>query len=161
LARGTPRRSPRWSRYAPAFRPGGAPSQAGRAWRVVDAARAVVRRGDRRCALARVCADVWARACAGVQVCRYSCAYKRRDTCMCVCTCIYIFRHMCTCARDGYGRACGCTTSNAHVGAIARADDAAVAITCARVGTSAGICSQRTRHVQYPCIYASTQSPGM
>jgi hypothetical protein len=36
--------------------------------RVVDAARAVVRGGDRRCALARVCADVWARACAGAHV---------------------------------------------------------------------------------------------
>ena len=34
--------------------------------------------------------------------------------------------------RDGYGRACGCTASHAHVRAIARADDAAVAITCAR-----------------------------
>jgi hypothetical protein len=31
-------------------------------------------RGDRRCARSRVCADVWARACAGVHVCRYSCA---------------------------------------------------------------------------------------
>ena len=30
------------------------------------------------------------------------------------------------------GRACGCTASHAHVRAIARADDAAVAITCAR-----------------------------
>ena len=39
---------------------------------------------------------------------------------------------MCSCARDGYGRACGCTVPDAHVRAIARADDAAVAITCAR-----------------------------
>ncbi len=36
---------------------------------------------------------------------------------------------------------------------FARADDAAVAITCACVGTSAGICSQRTCHVQYICVY--------
>ncbi len=41
---------------------------------------------------------------------------------------------MCICVRDGYGRACGCTASNAHVRAIARGDDAAVAITRARVG---------------------------
>ncbi len=42
--------------------------------RDVDVARAVVRGGDRRCALVCVYADVWARACAGVHVCRYSCA---------------------------------------------------------------------------------------
>ncbi len=41
---------------------------------VVDVARAVVR-GGAADARARVfCADVWARACAGVPVCRYSCA---------------------------------------------------------------------------------------
>jgi hypothetical protein len=39
--------------------------------RVVDAARAVVRGGTAD-ARARVCADVWARACAGVHMCRYS-----------------------------------------------------------------------------------------
>ena len=33
---------------------------------------------------------------------------------------------------DGYGRACGCIASHADVRAIARADDAAVAITGAR-----------------------------
>ena len=38
----------------------------------------------------------------------------------------------CTCVGDGYGRACGCIASHAHVRAIARADDAAVAIECAR-----------------------------
>ncbi len=64
-----------------------------------------------------------------------------------------MYRYMCTCVRDGYGRACGCTVRDAHVRAIARADDAAVAIACACVGTSAGICSQRTRHVQYVCMY--------
>jgi hypothetical protein len=37
---------------------------------------------------------------------------------------------MCTCVRDGYGRACGCTASHAHVRAIARADDAAVVYIC-------------------------------
>ncbi len=58
---------------------------------------------------------------------------------------------MCTCVRDGYGRACGCTASHAHVRAIARADDAAAAITRARVGMSAGVYSQRTRHVIYRC----------
>ncbi len=41
--------------------------------RVVGAARAVVRGGTAD-ARAHVCADVWARACAGVPVCRYSCA---------------------------------------------------------------------------------------
>ena len=45
---------------------------------------------------------------------------------------IYIYRYMCVCVRDGYGRACGCIVPDAHVRAIARADDAAVAITCAR-----------------------------
>ena len=54
---------------------------------------------------------------------------------------------MSACVRDGYGRACGGTASHAHVRAIARADDAAIAITCACAGTSAGIYSQRTRHV--------------
>ncbi len=29
-----------------------------------------------------------------------------------------MYRYMCTCARDGYGRAFGCTASHAHVGAI-------------------------------------------
>ncbi len=64
----------------------------------------------------------------------------------------YSKRHMCTCVRDGYGRACCCGASLAHVRAIARADDAAVAITCACAGTTAGIYSQRT-HVMY-YIYA-------
>jgi hypothetical protein len=40
--------------------------------RDVGAARAVVRGGAAD-------ARVWARACAGVAVCRYSCAYERRD----------------------------------------------------------------------------------
>ncbi len=48
--------------------PGDAPSQAGRARRVVDVGRAVVRGGDRRCACAGVCADVSANACTGVHV---------------------------------------------------------------------------------------------
>jgi hypothetical protein len=54
--------------------PGGAPPQAGRArpGRRCSAGRCV--RRHRRCARAGVCADVWARACAGVHVCRYSCA---------------------------------------------------------------------------------------
>ncbi len=42
--------------------------------RVFDAARAIVRGGDRRRARARVCAALWALACAGVHVCRYGCA---------------------------------------------------------------------------------------
>jgi hypothetical protein len=69
--------------------------------RVVDAARAVERGGDRRCARACVCADAWARACAGVHVCRYSCAYERRDTCMyvciyvCICVYRYLYMHVC------------------------------------------------------------------
>ena len=50
-----------------------------------------------------------------------------------------MYRYMSTCARDGYGRACGGTVPDAHVRAIARADDAAVAITCASMGTSACI----------------------
>ncbi len=72
------------------FGPGGAPPQAGRARRVVDAARAVVRGGTAD-ARARVCvrADVWARACAGVHVCRYSCAYESRVICMYGYVCMY------------------------------------------------------------------------
>jgi hypothetical protein len=77
-ARGTPPRSPLWPMYAPAFRPkrrataGGTRSAGGRC----GAGRCARRR--RRCVLAWVCADVWARACAGVHVCRYSCAYESR-----------------------------------------------------------------------------------
>ncbi len=41
---------------------------------VVDAARAVVRGGAADARALVFCADVWARACAGVPVCRYSCA---------------------------------------------------------------------------------------
>jgi hypothetical protein len=43
----------------------------------------------------------------------------------------YLYRYLCTCVRDGYGLACGCTACDAHARAIARADDAAVSITCA------------------------------
>ncbi len=79
--------------------PGGAPPQAGRARWVVDAARAVVRGGTAD-VLARVRADVLARACAGVHGCRYSCAYKRRVICMygytCMNICIYIYSMHCT-----------------------------------------------------------------
>jgi hypothetical protein len=55
--------------------------------------------------------------------------------CMYIYVRIYICMHyiiICTFVRDGYGRACGCIAPDAHVRAIARADDAAVAITCAR-----------------------------
>ena len=62
-ARGTPPLSSRWVRYAPPFRPRGAPPQAGRARRVVDAARAVVRGGDRRCTRAGVRRRVGTRVC--------------------------------------------------------------------------------------------------
>ncbi len=48
-----------------------------------------------------------------------------RDIYIYIYTCMYMFyvcmyRHINTCARDGYGRACGCTASQAHVRAIAR-----------------------------------------
>jgi hypothetical protein len=68
------------------------------------------------------------------------------------------YTYSCTCVRDGYGRACGCTASHAHVRAIARADTEAVAIMCACVGTSAGIYSQLTRHVKYICTYIGAKS---
>jgi hypothetical protein len=126
--------------------------------RVVDAARAVVRGGTAE-ACARVCAqtfgpsDARASTCVGtaaltkdgVHICMYGYMHPSN---LCVHYKYIYYRYMCTCVRDGYGRACGCTAYTAHVRAIARADDAAVAITCARVGTSAGIYSQRTRHVQ-------------
>ncbi len=142
-ARGTPRRSPSLVAYAPPFRPGGAPPRAGRARRVVDAAPAVVRGGTAD-ARAHVCAEtcgpsharvstcvgITARTKDGMYVCMYVCIYMDISLCMHY-TCIY--RYMCTCVRDGYGRACGCAGSHAHVRAIARADDAAVAITRACV----------------------------
>ncbi len=72
-----------------------------------------------------------------------------------------MYRYMCTCARDGYGRACGCTFPDAHVRAIARADDAAVAIACARGWVSPPGYTANT-HVMYNMyIYTSTQSPGI
>jgi hypothetical protein len=71
-ARGTPRRSKRCSGYAPPFRPGRG-ATAGGTRRVFDAARAVVRGGTAD-ARAGVRGTVWARACAGVPVCKYSCA---------------------------------------------------------------------------------------
>ncbi len=48
-----------------------------------------VRRGP-VCARACVCVDVWARACAGVHVCWYSCAYERRN----ICTDVYVYIHI-------------------------------------------------------------------
>ncbi len=71
--------------------------------RVFDAARAVARGGAADAlSLSCVCADVWALACAGVHVCRYSCAYERRDTCtdVYICVCIqsiyrYVFIYLC------------------------------------------------------------------
>ncbi len=128
------------------FGPGGAPPPAGRARRVVDAARAVVRGGtaDVR---ARVCADVLARACAGVHVPKHGCAYERRDIDFMYVYFSYIYiyiyiyicmrytythRYICTFVTEGYWRACGCTAIHAHVSVIAHADDAAVAITCVR-----------------------------
>jgi hypothetical protein len=73
--RGTPRVSPRWTGYAPPFRLRAARHRRRDALGgVVGAARAVVR-GGAADARARVCAQpFWARACAGVSGCRYSCA---------------------------------------------------------------------------------------
>ncbi len=91
-ARGTPRLCRTWTMYAPPFRPGrrvtagGTRSAVGRC----GAGRRARRR--RRCARACVCADVWARACAGVHVCRYSCAYERRDIRNIY---IYIYTYIC------------------------------------------------------------------
>ncbi len=87
-ARGTPRHFPCLPGYAPAFRPGCAPLRRDALGRVFDAVRAVVRSGSAD-ARVRVCLDVWARACAGVQGCRYSCACERRLVCMYGYICIY------------------------------------------------------------------------
>jgi hypothetical protein len=116
------------------FRPGGAPPQAGRARWDVDAGRAVVRggaAGARARACAQPCGHAHARVSPGVRIAArtndglYVCMYR------CIRIYIYICRYRCTCARDGYGHACGCAACDAHERAIARADDAAVAITCA------------------------------
>ncbi len=79
-ARGTPRVCRTWPMYAPPFRPGPLHRKAGCARPgcrcgagPLCAAAALVR--------ARVCADTWARARAGAHMCRYSCAYERRDMC--------------------------------------------------------------------------------
>ena len=81
-----------------------------------------------------LCADVWARACAGAHVRTRIAARTIAGIHVCIYVyvfmCVYyayLYRYMCTCVRDGYGRACGCTACDAHVRAIARADDAAVA----------------------------------
>jgi hypothetical protein len=138
-ARGTPRRSPRCPGYAPPS-PARAARHCGRdtLGGVVGAARAVVRGGDRRCALARVCAQTCGHAHARVCTCGVIAARTKDGVYVCMYVYVYvciihthIYRYMCTCVRGGYGRACGCTASRAHMRAIARADDAAVAITCA------------------------------
>jgi hypothetical protein len=71
---GTPPRSPRWIRYAPPFPAGRRATAAGCARRGRRCGAGRGARQDHRCALACVCADVWARACAGAHVRRYSCA---------------------------------------------------------------------------------------
>ncbi len=64
------------------FGPGGAPP-----WR--DAlGGSSMRRGP-------LCAVVWARACAGVHVCRHSCAYERRDICMYIHIYMYVCMYVC------------------------------------------------------------------
>jgi hypothetical protein len=146
-APGTPRVSPRCTWYAPPFRPERRTTAGGTrsAGRRCGAGRCARRR--RRCARARVCADVWARACAGVHVCRYSCAYERRDISLYIYIYMYIhvcmqykytFRYIHSCVRDGYGRACGCTVAHAHALRL-RAPTMRPLLSRARVGTSAGI----------------------
>jgi hypothetical protein len=122
---------------------------------------------------AAVTADARARACA--QTCGH--AHARAPTCVGIAArsrdgiydcmsyvhiCMHytnIYRYICTCVRDEYGRACGCTACTAPVRAIARADDAAAAIVCAcapacvyRHGTDPiYVCI----HVLLSCAYAS------
>jgi hypothetical protein len=94
--------------------------------RVFDATRAVAR-GGAADVLARVCAQTCGHAHARVCPCVGIAARSRGGLYACVymhvhiCICIYIINmhtYMCTCARDGYGRACGCTVPDAHVGAM-------------------------------------------
>jgi hypothetical protein len=94
------------------------------------------------------CVGIAARTKDGIDVCMYVYVYK------CMHCILYIYIYAYSCVRDGYGRSCGCTACNAHVRAIARADDAAVAITCAR-GYACRY-SQRTRHLQDIYIHIST-----
>jgi hypothetical protein len=103
--------------------------------RVVGAGRSVVRGGtaDARASVcAQTCGHAHARVCTCVGIAArskdgiHACVYMYAYICVLYSLCV------CTCARDGYGCACGGTNCNAHVRAIARAEDAAVAITCAR-----------------------------
>ncbi len=73
---------------------GGAPPQAGHARRVVLASRAVFARRRRRRAC--VCEDVWPHACAGAHVCRYRCAYERRELCRYVSICMQVYVYVYT-----------------------------------------------------------------
>jgi hypothetical protein len=87
---GTLRVSPRCIMYAPPFRPGGAPPQAGRARRVVDAARAVVRGGT-----ADARARVYAQTCGHAHARVFPCVGKaaRSKDGISVCMDMYIGMH--------------------------------------------------------------------
>ncbi len=148
VVRGMQRRS------GPAARHFGGTRSAGRR---CGAGRCAPRR--HRSARACVCGDVWALACAGVHVRRYSCIASRTEdglyVCMDIhaCICIQIYMYVCNIHTYLERRACGRIIPDAHVRAMARANDAAVAVTCARGYVRRDICSQRTRHVQYICTY--------
>jgi hypothetical protein len=141
-ARGTPLVSPRCTRYAPPFRPrrratAGGTRSVGRRCRA-----GLCARRDRRCA--RVCAQTcgpangWVPTCVGVAARSrdelYACVYMYVYICtyVYIIYLIYIYRHRVLVREMGMGVHAAALSSNAHVRAIARADDAAVAVTCAR-----------------------------
>ncbi len=85
-------------------------------------------------------------------VCMYVRMYVRMYVCMYICM-QYICIIICTCARGGYGRACGFTASYAHVRAISRTDDAAVAVTCAWVRPPVYVANAHVMYKIYVHIY--------
>jgi hypothetical protein len=142
-ARGTPPRSPRCKTYARSPRAGqrataGGTRSAGCSMRRMPLCAA----GPpmRACVWAQTSGPAHARASAcvgtaartkdGLHVCMYG--YMHLSNWCVHYKYIYIGICVLACVRDGYGCACGCTAYTAHVRAIACAEDAAVAITCAR-----------------------------
>jgi hypothetical protein len=142
-ARGTPPRSPRCKTYARPPRAGQRATAGG-----TRSAGCSMRRGPlcaagppmRACVWAQTCGRAHARASAcvgtaagmkdGIRACMYG--YMHLSNWCVHYKYIYIGICVLACVRDGYRRACGCTACTAHVRAIACAEDAAVAITCAR-----------------------------
>jgi hypothetical protein len=116
-ARGTPRLSSRCIRYAPPFRPGRRATAGGTRslGRRCGAGRCA--RRHRRSARVRVCAQTCGNAHARMPTCVGIAARTKDGIYVQIYMYIYIihtYMYIQTCVRDGYGRACGCTTCNAH-----------------------------------------------